>query len=585
MSVDPLQLGSSGKSHAKDATLSEKQFERKIHFDGFNKDIIHAYYWHLNFAYLVGKGYKALKLEDYHYFSENSQFGTQVRQVKGGTIKAFQENLSQLVQLIKVHLMPLLQELKKTEYYHGWFKQIVDNDKLLKDEKKRDKSDADKIAKYRRARNEAINQVKDKWVTEVEGGRMYQIQKSQAEQGLDFTLLPDLFFGISLDDPLNKDTIASQLETDIYPVDISEGAKRQVASHLFRFHHWLPGAIQETSTTFRIKISALKQFYAQIQMYISFMKPLLIEIARKSEGFENDNFYRGFELDNPDIVNLFDYSYSFVRLFFILGFERQGYKIQDLEFSRYGLFLRKKGLVAFGNKKLIGKQGYILGEVKGKYAFLKCDIPPDKLTVDEFNKLKKKWEEDKVYIAKEDLITFPVQEYAFAQRRVQKILQTPEGAQPTPYMMNEILSRGYTWNIYEMACYREKLKLEDLQLLETFIDEIGVIKEDLMKYLGYVEGGKQVLEPEIEEKEKDSKKKKFLTNDYPEIFGPFQALGSMFSPLFPGFGGLTFAKKKKATVSADSKRDHHHYINKLILAEDGWKVYTIYKKANGFMQY
>ena len=83
-----------------------------------SSNILEDYLWHTDFAYLNLRGYKMFKIEEQQYFSESSQFGMQNRQIKGGAIKAFQENLQQLVQLIKVHLMPLLDEIKKAEFYY-----------------------------------------------------------------------------------------------------------------------------------------------------------------------------------------------------------------------------------------------------------------------------------------------------------------------------------------------------------------------------------------------------------------------------------------------------------------------------------
>jgi hypothetical protein len=77
MSADFLGVS----SHSR--TLSSKENKLKsnslikcyIDFRGFNEDIVESYYWHINFAYFIGKGYQAVKLEDHHYFSENSQYG------------------------------------------------------------------------------------------------------------------------------------------------------------------------------------------------------------------------------------------------------------------------------------------------------------------------------------------------------------------------------------------------------------------------------------------------------------------------------------------------------------------------------
>ena len=316
MDILPFETKSQAKRAINLATRSVSVIKKELQFHGHNKDLVEPYYWNINFPYYTGKGYVPIKIEDHHYFSENSQFGGQIRQVKGGSIRAFQENLQQLIQLIKVHMMPLLKEVKQTEEYKIMIDTIVNNDAIYQKglEEKKTKEDPD-IKKAIEERDEAILHLKDKWVTEVDGGRMYQLGRSQAEQGFDMVLLPQLFFGTKLDNPLNLlhgkgMTLKEQLDEYIYKVDITQDAINQVARFQYRFYSWLPTVVREVTTEFRIKIASLKQFYSQLQMYIKFMKPLLLEVARKSEGLEKTSMYYNFEEHNPDFWNLLDSSYS-----------------------------------------------------------------------------------------------------------------------------------------------------------------------------------------------------------------------------------------------------------------------------------
>lgn len=588
MKSDILGFERSSRKFSKNISISGPIFDKKIHFDGHNEDIVEPYYWHLNFAYFVARQFTQLKLEDYHYFSENSQFGTQMRQIKGGAIKAFQENLSQLVQLVKVHLMPLLKEVKQAEFYNSWFKQIVENDDKIQKEMQKSNSsrDVDSLKKWRRARDEAINHIKDKWVNEVDGGRLWQINRPASEQGLDFALLPQLFFGVNLEKPLDTDSLSEQLESDIYTIDVSNMAKEQVARFLYRFHTWLPTAIKESTVTYRIKISSLKQFYSQIQMHMSFMKPLLLEVARKSEDLESSNFYKGFDMENPQFVNLFDYSYWYVKLLFIRDFNSKGFDLNDLEFTRYGLYLRdKKGdhAIGFGNHK--GKPGFIFGEevVEGEthYMFLPYSGDLDELNMDKYKEMLEEWNKNKIYLHKKDLRAFPVLGFDFSQKRRMEVLKSPQGSQQMPYMQNEILYKGYSWNIYEIASFRDSLKVENLQLLETFIEEISSIKDDLLKYVNDLEGHEalKIYEESNYSKKKDNNKKS--SSDL--ALDPIRGLGSLFSPLLPDFE--KGYRDRKSFQSNDSSRDKHHESIRINTLEDAWKGYTVFKKAHGFIQY
>lgn len=588
MNENFLKFDNAGKILSKKAKLSSPIMDTTIRFEGVNEDIVSSYYWHIQFPYYVLKGYTSLKLEDYHYFTEASQFGQTQRQIKGGAIRAFQENLQQLIQLIKVHMMPLLKEMKQAEFYQKWFDQITINDKIIQELKAKKVSNDDiKLKKARNERNEAINHIKDKWVTEIDGGKLWQMNRPATEQGLDYALLPNLFFGISLDNPLyhlhnTGKTIKEQLDEDVYPVDISLVAKEQVARFMYRFHLWLPTAIKETDMTFRIKVSTLKQFYAQLQMYISFMKPLLIEISKKNEGLGKENIYKNFETENPEIINLFDSSYSFIKLMGIRGFakkDRGRNELSDLDFSSYGLYLGYKEDITSGPCK--GQLGFLREENNGKYEFLKSDKKD--LSKQEFNELLSKWKENPVYVEKINIRSFPIMMMDFTQRRMNEVINGPQGAQIQPFMRNDIQYKAYVWNIYEIASYRQNLREENLELLETFIDEIAQVKEDLMYYVNYLEGNSASESNEDKSSKKSESKSESKKSDYTLVTGPFQGLGELFSPFIPSFKIEYLKKKGKENI--DKSRDKDHLINKLAVIEDTWKLYTIHKKTKGLMQY
>lgn len=576
MSNDLLSMGYGKKFGAK--SRSSSMIELKLRFDGYNEDIVEPYFWHLNFAYYVGKGYKAIKVEDYHYFSENSQFGTQMRQLRGGSINAFQQNMQQLIQLIRNHLMPLLKEIKQAAFYKEWFDKIMINDNLIQEELKKSSPNQENLKKWRGERNEAINHMKDNWVNNVDGGRLWQLSRSANEQGLDFALVPQLFMGVNLDDPLQTSrTLKEQLDDDIYPIDVTVMAKEQVARFMYRFYTWLPTAINDTQVTFKLKISALKNIYAQVQMYVNFMKPLLVEITRKSEGLEKDNFYRDFDMENPEFVNLFDYSYSFVKIMGIRKFERDKYRLDDLEFTKNGLFVTSKDIM-FGPFK--GKTGFIVGELKdkGKYLFYPCE-----------DKNVEKIDNEKIVeLDKPDMRVFPVMIFDFTQKRRTDMKKTQQGPAQIPFMRNHINYTGYVWNLYEIATYRESLKVENLSLLESFIDEIKIVKDDLIKYANYFDNPDGIYDngtikyPGSQES-KPSSSKKSDSEASSLILGPLKGIGELFSPLVPSFN-VEF-QKKQAASSASSARDNHHKLIRLQIIEDTWKLYTIFKKTHGFIQY
>lgn len=589
----------SSQGFIKNATREKPILTKQIIFGGYNKDIVEPYYWHLNFAYYQGKQYFFIKLEDHHFFSENSQFGANLRQMKGGSVRALQENLQQLIQLVKVHLIPLLKEVKETDFYRSWMNEISENDnKYQQGLKQGKKKDDPKMQEWMNRRDEAINHIKDKWVNEVDGGRLWQMNKSSTEQGLDFALLPQLFFGTKLDNPLymlhgEGPSIKEQLDNYTYKVDISTEAITQVARFHYRFYTWLPSAIKETQTTFKIKVASLKQFYSQFQMYMQFMKPLLLEIAKKSEGFEKTSMFYNFEEHNPEFWNLLDYSYSFVRVMGINKFKSELQSLESIVFDSHGLFVEGSQIVWGKNKGVscIIFDEQTVEEDNKKYVvyyakkFSGSREDASHLTPTEFNRL------ETTTLYKTDLKTYPCVEFCFAQKRRTDTIESQQGPMQVPYMTNTIDYKGVAWNVYEIASYREFLRQDDLKLLETFVEEIGAIREDLMYYIKVLEKDDYQNTNSDDEKEntpKQSQQKNTL--DFSFLTLPFKGVWDLFSPLV---GDITppsrnkksgYYQRKQQEQEKDEQNDSLE-ASKANVAEDLWKGYTIFKKSHGFIQY
>lgn len=602
------------KSTVAKFTHDEPLLSTRLVFGDYNKDIVEPYYWHMEFPYYVGKGYVAIKIEDHHFFSENSQFGAGLRQTKGGAIRAYQENLTQLIQLTKVHLMPLLEEIKKAEFYKRWFDRIAINDRRVQEEmgKAASQRNAENLKKWRFERDSAINQLKDKWVTEVDGGRLYTLSRPATEQGLDFALLPTLFFGTTLDDPFEVySTLQDQIDKYVESgLDISVEAARQVGRFLYKFHTWLPTAIRQTETTWRIKLASLKQFYTQFEMYLHFMKPLLLEIQRKSEGYDLNHFFRDFEENSPEFGNLFDYSYSFVKIMGVRGLKREAFAMRHLEISSFGLYIGKKNPLGRSarppSEDPTEGNMIIAGPFKGKGGFLRASSHKIDKTVcyefveydtnynaptypskSEFEALYAKWKESPCYVKRDELRSFPVIVNTFSQKRRNEIVQTQQGPQQVPYMTNEITYNGHVWNIFEVATFKEKHKVETLDLISSFVEEIQVIRDDLLKYANYLEGEAFVDEkmphPGGEIKGKDTKSGGAKAkNSDSLILGPFQGLGLLFGSLIPNFGKASKVKEEARETEAGQKT--HHLVNSLFVVEDMWKYYGVFKKGHGFMR-
>ena len=617
-----------------------------------NNDFISDYMWHIHFPFLTLRSYKIFKVEEQQYFSQSSQFGNQYKQMKGGSIKALTENLQQLVQLIKVHLMPLLEEIKKSEFYYDWICKIEDNDKLIqesfleyksldenkdknksfedflsflkdksKEKKKKSKKSEDDITyddllDYKRKRDEAVKHLKDKWVSEVDGGTMWTLQKQQSEKGLDMVLLPQLFFGVELLDPLNTNTLEKQLDEYIYTIDITEDAKRQVSRFLYRFHMWLPTAIRDTKTTFKLKISALKQFYSQIQMYVNLMKPLLLEISLKQEGYKKGGFYEGAIENNPDILNLFDMSYNFIRIFGIKDIgKKNDLKLRDLSYNDFGIYVDKSfKFISFGSKK--DSNGYIIPKkeflIKGKEGLRNAtkeemdDKDTEKIeayrfvetnrdvTFEEFNRFTI---EKKEYVFKEDLNLFPLLEMRFKNKRYTKNVETMQGPTQKPKQETEIEYFSYCLDAVDIISYKESIKDDNLELLSTFVSEIDVIREDLERYFNYFQNKtlEKIREEEKkkeEEKEKKNKgknekkesKKDDNGNNFESIKKGYEKLKELLKIIYIFRGEEAFQKSLEAK-NINTEKTILKLKAQTCCIHDISKCYRIFKREKNFWSY
>ena len=565
----------------------------QLQFGGLNKEITPAYFWLTEFRNYANKGYNFIKIEDVHHFSESSQFGANMRQIKGGGVRAFQENLNQIIQLIKVHLMPLLKEVKQAHMYKIWFDRILENDQLLFEELSKSKTNQkeDLIKKYRNERNEAINHLKDKWVSEVDGGKLWQISRSSQEQGLDMTLLPQLFFATYLDDPFERNkTLKEQLDESTYKVDITVDAKTQVARFQYRFYTWLPTAIKDTQTTFNIKLASLRQFYAQIEMHMQFMRPLLQEIIKKGESMHHGNFFSGFGDENPNMVKLFDTSLTNIRVIGPQGLVN-GFKLIDLEPTKYGLYIPKNALLGKNedndpNFVVIGfekdKEGnsfYLVKEFKGSREDLEL------ISKFQFDQLPTK------KIAYEYFKPFATPELLFQQERRTEIIQTQQGMQQAPFMINDIQFFGHVWNFVEIAIYRQKVRSQDIQILESFVQELRAIKDELLLYLNYQEGD-PIEEFGIDFSMYGSNKKSSSQANSSSSSSNEQNITGIKKILtyIPIIGDIVVESSgPKDVIVANGKiKNSYQKAQKKsenLVIEETWKAYSIYKKVNGFVAY
>ncbi len=542
--------------------LSDNISEHKLNFEGYNTDLSEPYFWHLQFPLLVNTGHKMFKVEETQYFSESSQFGREFRASKGQAIAYFQQNLEKFIQLVKGPIMQAIEELKLAEWYKKWFDEIEETTKKLKIEK-----DEKKIKELKERRDQAIITIKDKWATEVDGGKIFTISKSGEEKGLDFVTLDNLFFGVDIEDPLDTKTVSEQLERLTVGIQTTETTLRVLKGFLYRFYMWLPTAIKQTKMTYSIRKNSLKQLYSNYQLYMKFLKPLLLEIKKKQEYLDKENFYNSIEELDPFITNLIDTSQSHIKLLLI---RYRKINPKRLRFTKKG-FEVKKGDIEAGEMK--GKEGFIVGSEDGENKEI-------------LYKFKEKGKDEIVKINSKDLKKYPCMVIGFTQKRYSRVLKSPQGDYLTPYNINQIHYRSYAWDLYECASFIQKLKIEEVELIENYVQDVKLIKEDLINYISeFEEDLKEEKANNNDEKKEENKKEEksesFFKDNF--LFMPFKGLYELFlEPFSPTY--LKDLFKKKSDKSS-SNRDKEIEPVKVKVVEEMWKTYTIFKKSHKFVQY
>lgn len=266
----------------------------------------------------------------------------------------------------------------------------------------------------------------------------------------------------------------------------------------------------------------------------------------------------------------------------------------DLDFSRFGLFINNKE-ITFGSCR--GKSGFLAGMQGGKYIFYPCSSKD--ISNREFVQMREAWKKKSILLDPEDLRKWPVIGTRFFQRRRMENTKGPQGQQMVPFMRNTINYFGAAWNFYEIASFRASFKFDSLDLISSFIDELNVVKEDLTKYANYFEGMDEEFFEEILAKEKAEGSKNSSSDSSGFSFGelkessksaaaPLFGLGELFSPFMPK---LKFDKSESSDKvswqfgSEARQKELDHLGAKLACVDDVWKVYRIFKKSNGFIQY
>jgi hypothetical protein len=228
------------------------------------------------------------------------------------------------------------------------------------------------------------------------------------------------------------------------------------------------------------------------------------------------------------------------------------------------------------------------------YIFYPCESKD--ISNKEYVDLRNEYKKNPTPLSSNDLKKWPIIGTKFGQKRRNETLNTPQGPQPQAFMRNTITYTAYSWNIYEIASYRASLKADSLRLMETFVDELSVVREDLIKYTNYFEAMDEEFEEEFEAKEKLGTTKNSssfggsaLKQTATDVAAPLFGLGELFSVFMPSrsssSSGSHGGSHSHGSDFDEEKRSEAIFKTEMSAIEDMWKVYSIFKKANGFIMY
>ncbi|MFA6089251.1 MAG: hypothetical protein WC755_05275 [Candidatus Woesearchaeota archaeon] len=276
------------------------------------------YFWLLDFTSSgFNMKYKdVIKTEDSVSFGAMSQFGGQHNQIRGGKQQVAQQYLKTISEVMR-GLFPLLYEIKQSDELISLFNAANKLNETGKDGKiaySRAKFETkdENIQKEINVAFSAERTLRDKWASESDGGKLFTFAKPQSQQGPGYVLLPHWFFSVKIRAPEKN-------STETWPTVIKEATDLLVKNNstnneianvlgnfLLRFKIWQEESYKQLKATRQFKISYLRQQYANIRLYIEWLRPILKSINSMSPKLGRNNSYKNHPEDNPYLFSILD---------------------------------------------------------------------------------------------------------------------------------------------------------------------------------------------------------------------------------------------------------------------------------------
>jgi len=234
-----------------------------VEIEDMGTNVEGIYFWFIDFLrgdHPSGVGFHHLeKIRDITAATESSLYFGNIEQRKGIQQDRVSQYLATIGRMVK-DLFQIVRELRIMDERLTYYNQS----------KERDRKGA-----YTPQAKTAEVSLKDMWVTMVEGGTQNPTSVYGMSQRVNFVTLPDLFFTVT---PKSKETVSQEVDKNLK--DFNETVRNALKRKLLQYMTWKEKTESEITTRRNFLVKYMRQHYATIKMYMSWVKPYLINVKK-----------------------------------------------------------------------------------------------------------------------------------------------------------------------------------------------------------------------------------------------------------------------------------------------------------------
>lgn len=281
MGEEEIERARDNKGHS---VFGKTGYPKPVHsyrfvLEDFNKSVEEIYYWLRDYVH-VNEGFPDVKkINDVFSASENSSFFGNSQQRLGMQQEKVSMYLATIGKLVK-ELFQIIRELRIIDERVGYYEDSFNADS--------------------RTRESAEIVLKGIWIDQVEQGQKNPASVYGMARELQFTTLPDLFFGVHPKSIKDIDSEVNKLE---FNNKVKEVLKRKLRS----FMQWKETTYYEMRNRRRFTLKYLRQHFNVIKLYNSWLKPYLRNMRRltMADRSTDADLVSAFEGSIIEVENLF----------------------------------------------------------------------------------------------------------------------------------------------------------------------------------------------------------------------------------------------------------------------------------------